>query len=183
MYVVDVCWPKTDKLLPGYRLSHCSHVSERIRHKRRYLVEYRYLSMDVLQIINEYYYWILLNTTLDTAHIMLLSIIVCIRNRCFSPHRLRMSVSYSEAGMNVPPFRRFRLLLGLRWPHESSSKPPGRPSPREVEASGYGSGRSKRKGWPRIEKRGALEFFFTILCPANKQWILVLQDVHDYVCF
>ena len=34
-----------------------------------------------------------------------------INNRIFFPHRLRMSVSYSEAGMNVPTFRRFRILL------------------------------------------------------------------------
>ena len=66
-----------------------------------------------------------------------------------------MSISYSEAGMNVPAFSRFRILVRLRRPHEPSSRPPGRPSPGEVEADRHGSGRSKRKGPPRVEKRAA----------------------------
>ena len=37
-----------------YRLSYCSYKSKRISRKRRSFVEYRYLSMDGLQIINEY---------------------------------------------------------------------------------------------------------------------------------
>ena len=68
----------------------------------------------------------------------------CMRHRSLSPHRLRMSVSYSEAGMNVPAFGRFRILLRSRRPHKPSSRPPGRPSPGEIEAGGHGSGRSKR---------------------------------------
>ena len=43
-------------------------------------------------------------------------------NRSFFPHHLRVSVSYSEAGMNVPPFSRFRILLRLRRPQEPSSR-------------------------------------------------------------
>ena len=73
-------------------------------------------------------------------------------NRSFFPHHLRVSVSYSEAGMNVPPFSRFRILLRLRRPQEPSSRPPGRPSPGEVEAGGHGSGRNKRNGPPRVDK-------------------------------
>ena len=38
-----------------------------------------------------------------------------------------MSVSYSEAGMNLPTFSQFRILLRLRRPHEPSNRPPGRP--------------------------------------------------------
>ena len=57
--------------------------------------------------------------------------------------------------MNVPTFSRFDILLRLRRPHEPSSRPPGRPSPGEVEAGGHGSGRSKRKGPPRVEKRAS----------------------------
>ena len=52
----------------------------------------------------------------------------------------------------MPTFSRFRALLRLRRPHEASSRPPGRPSPGEVEAGGHGSGKSKRKGSPRVEK-------------------------------
>ena len=76
-------------------------------------------------------------------------------NRTFFPHRLRMSVSYPEAGMSVRTFSRFRIRLRLRRPHEPSSGPPGRPSSGKVLASGHGSGRSKRKGSPRVEKRAA----------------------------
>ena len=47
-------------------------------------------------------------------------------NRSFFLHRLRMSVSYSEAGMNVPTFSRFRMLLRLCRPHEPWSMPQGR---------------------------------------------------------
>ena len=50
---------------------------------------------------------------------------------------------------------RFGILLHLRRPHEPSSRPPGWPAPGEVEAGGHGSGRSKRKGPPRVEKRAA----------------------------
>ena len=45
----------------------------------------------------------------------------------------------------MPTFNRFGILLRLGRPHEPSSRPPGRPSPGEVEAGGHGSGRSKRK--------------------------------------
>ena len=70
----------------------------------------------------------------------------------FFPHHIRMSVSYSQAGMNVPTFSRFSILLRSRRPHEPSSRPPGRTSSGEVEAGGYGSGRSKRNGLPRVNK-------------------------------
>ena len=53
----------------------------------------------------------------------------------------------------MPTFNRFGILLRLGRPHEPSSRPPGRPSPGEVEAGGHGSARSKRKGPPRVEKR------------------------------
>ena len=66
-----------------------------------------------------------------------------------------MSVSYSEAGMNVPAFGRFRILLRSRRPHKPSSRPPGRPSPGEIEAGGHDSGRSKRNGPPRVDKRAS----------------------------
>ena len=36
-----------------------------------------------------------------------------------------MSVSYSEAGLNVRTFSRFRVLTRLRRPHESSSRQSG----------------------------------------------------------
>ena len=49
-----------------------------------------------------------------------------------------MSNSYSEAGMDVPTFNRFRILLRLRRPQEPSSRPPGRPAPGEVEADRHG---------------------------------------------
>ena len=45
------------------------------------------------------------------------------------------------------------MLLRLRRLHEPSTRPPGRPSPGGVEAGGYGSGRRKRNGPPRIDKR------------------------------
>ena len=46
----------------------------------------------------------------------------------FFPHRLRMSVSYSEAGAYVPTFSRFRIPLRRPRSHEPSSRPPYRPS-------------------------------------------------------
>ena len=61
----------------------------------------------------------------------------------------------SEASMNVPTFRRFRILLRLRRPHEASSRPLGRPSPDDIEAGRYGSGRSKRNGLLRVDKTPA----------------------------
>ena len=70
--------------------------------------------------------------------------------------RLRVDVSYSETGMNVPTFSRFRILLRLCRPLEPSSRPPGRPSPGEVEAEGHGSAiRSKRNDPPRVDKRAS----------------------------
>ena len=41
------------------------------------------------------------------------------------------------------------------YKRQPSSRPPGRPSPGEVETGGYDSGRGKRKGPPRVEKRAA----------------------------
>ena len=55
----------------------------------------------------------------------------------------------------MPTFSRFGIFMRLRRPHEPSSRPPGRPSPCEVEGGEHGSGRRKRKGPPRIEKRVA----------------------------
>ena len=63
------------------------------------------------------------------------------------------SLNGSNKRAYMPTFSRFGILLRLRRPHEPSSRPPGRPSPGEVEAGGHGSGRSKRKGPPRVEKR------------------------------
>ena len=73
-------------------------------------------------------------------------------NQCVFPHCLRMSVSYSEAGINVPTFSRFRILLRLRWPNKSLSRPPDRPSLGKVEAGGHGSGSSKQNGPPRVDQ-------------------------------
>ena len=86
-------------------------------------------------------------------HIILLSVIVCTIE--YLPHRLRMSVSYSEAGAYVPAFSRFRIPLRPRRPHEPSGRPPCRPSPGAVEAGWHSRGISKRKGPPRVEKRAA----------------------------
>ena len=73
--------------------------------------------------------------------------------RTFFPHRLRMSVSYPEAGAYVPTFSRIGITLRRRRPHESSSRPPCRPFPGAVEAGGHGGKRSKRKGPRRVEKK------------------------------
>ena len=69
----------------------------------------------------------------------------------FFPHRLRMSVSYSEVGMNVPTFRRFCIFLRLRQLHKASNMP----SPGEVAAGGHGNTRNKQKNSPRVKKRTA----------------------------
>ena len=66
-----------------------------------------------------------------------------------------MSISFSEAGTNVPTFGRFRILMRLRRPHEPSSRPPGRPSPGELETGRHGSRRRKRNGPPRVDKRAS----------------------------
>ena len=63
--------------------------------------------------------------------------------------------SSSKRAYMMPTFSRFGILLRIRRPHEPSSRPPGRPSPGEVETGGYDSGRGKRKGPPRVEKRAA----------------------------
>ena len=75
---------------------------------------------------------------------------------CHTAHRLRMSVSYPEAGAYVPTLYRLRVIsLRRRRRHEPSSRPPCRPSPGAVETGGHGGGRSKRKGLPPLEKRAA----------------------------
>ena len=55
----------------------------------------------------------------------------------------------------MPTFNRFGILLRLGRPHEPSSRPPGRPSPGEVEGGGHRNEKSKRKGPPGIETRAA----------------------------
>ena len=64
-----------------------------------------------------------------------------------------MSVSYSEAGMNVCTFSWFALLLRLRRSHEPSNRPPGRPSLGEAEAGGHGISGIKLNDPPRGDKR------------------------------
>ena len=82
-------------------------------------------------------------------------------NRFVFPRRLRMSVSYSEAGVNVPTFSQFRILVRLCRLHEPSRRTPGRPSPGEIEAGGHGSGRSTPKGSPRVDKCGERSDFYS----------------------
>ena len=55
----------------------------------------------------------------------------------------------------MPTFGRFRIFLRLRRPHEPSSRPPGRLSPGELETGRHVSGRSKRNGPPRVDKRAS----------------------------
>ena len=71
----------------------------------------------------------------------------------------------------------------LRRPHESSSKPPGRPSTGEVQAGGHGSGRSKRQGPSRVEKRPRSAESARISTPMiTRRWIchiyLYLSLIH-----
>ena len=73
----------------------------------------------------------------------------------FFPHRLRMSISYSKVGMNMPTFSRFGILLPFRRPRESSNRPLCRPSRGDVKESGHGSGKSKRNGRPRVDERAS----------------------------
>ena len=73
-------------------------------------------------------------------------------NRSFFRHRLRMSVSFSEAGISVTTFSRFIILLRLRRPHEPSSRPSVRPSPGVVGRGEHGSERSKWNGLSRVNK-------------------------------
>ena len=83
-----------------YRLSSSSYISKRISRKRRSLVEYRYLAMDVLQITNEK----------EIPYITYCYRLSCVQSKFF-PCRLRMSVSRAEAGMNMPAVSRFHILL------------------------------------------------------------------------
>lgn len=46
-------------------------------------------------------------------------------------------------------------ILNLRRPHDRSSRPPGMPSPGEVEAGGLGREEANKKGSPRVEERAA----------------------------
>ena len=55
----------------------------------------------------------------------------------------------------VPTFSRFSIPLRRSRPHEPSSRPPCRPSPRAVAAGGHCAGRSKRKCAPRVEDKAA----------------------------
>ena len=55
----------------------------------------------------------------------------------------------------MPTFSRLGILLRIRQPHEPSSRPPDRPSPGEAEEGEHSSGRSKRKGPPRVKKRAS----------------------------
>ena len=91
----------------------------------------------------------------DKAHILLLVSVIVGTIEVFVPHRLRMSVSDCQAGLHLPPFDWFRVLLRLPRPHEASSRLPRGPSLGVVEARGHVSGRSKRKDSPRIEEGAA----------------------------
>ena len=73
----------------------------------------------------------------------------------FSKTRKKRPVNNDPKRAYMLTFSRFGVLLRLRRRHEPSGRSPGRPSTDEVEASGYGSGRCKRKGPPRVEKRAA----------------------------
>ena len=90
---------------------------------------------------------------IDALNIILLSVIVCTIEVFPTPPSGERFIS--EARVNVPAFSRFLILLRLRRPHEPLSRPPGRPSPDEVEAGGHGSARNKRHGPPRVDKRAA----------------------------
>ena len=81
-------------------------------------------------------------------------------NRRFFPHRLRMSVSFSEAGAYVLPFSRFLITLGRHQPHEPSNRPlrTGRCAqalPGCRQGGGHGGAESERKGPPQVEKTAA----------------------------
>ena len=101
-----------------------------------------HLSVDALQMTNEQQ---------QIQHISHRYRLSYVRSSFFStpPSSGRL---FCEAGMNVPTFSQFRILLRLRRQHEASNRPPGRPSPGEVEAGGYGSGRSKGTCSLRVEK-------------------------------
>ena len=66
MYVLYVCFQKG---ITCYWLSYCSNISKQISRERKYLVEYRYLSMDV--------------STIDTAH-SIWFLVSYILSKCFS---------------------------------------------------------------------------------------------------
>ena len=89
----------------------------------------------------------------DTSHHILIGYRTY--NITFFLHRLRISVSYSEAGANAPMFSLFPIPLRRRRPHEYSSRPRCRPSSGAAEAGGHCGGTSKRKYVPRVEKRPA----------------------------
>ena len=92
-----------------YQLSYCSYISKRRSRKRRSLVHYRYLPMDVLQITS-------MNNRNSTYHTV---IGYRMHDRSYFSRRLRMSAPYSEEGMNVPTFNRFCVYAGRTNPRAS----------------------------------------------------------------
>ena len=92
-----------------------------------------------------------------------------------------MSVSRSDAGMSVPMFSRSRILFRLRRPHEPLRRPRGRSFPGEVEAGGYGSGRSKKKCSQLVDekaaKRGGRSDFHSII---TRFWI-TYKYIYTYI--
>ena len=135
-YVCPLPWfPKADKLLSAIVLVVPFQIGSAVNG------EYRYLSMDVLQIFNEQ--WI---HNIPYSHRS-----SYVQSICFL-HRLRMSVSCSEAGAYLLTFNRFRITLQRRRPHEPSSRPPCRPFWVAVKAGWHGGRRSTRKAPPRVSK-------------------------------
>ena len=75
----------------------------------------------------------------------------------------------------MPTSSWFYILLRSRRRHEPSSRPLGRLSLSEVEAGGHDSGRSKRKGLPRVKKRTARREEHSEIQPCDGTILDILQ--------
>ena len=119
----------------------------------------------------------------ESMHAVILlnvSYIICTIEVLFFLHRFWTTVSYSEAGTYVPTFSRFRITLRRFRPHEPASRPRRAGSPRAPSvAGGHGSGISKRKGSPRVEKRAAKRGEHSDFHPFNDT---ILELRHTFKC-